>query len=498
LIDHKHGRRGFLKRAGHVMATFPLLGSLPGILEAQRASPATSHLLASHTLRLDVRELGARGDGISKDTLPLQQALDRASVLGGGEVLVPPGDYLIGPIFLRSNTSLHLQQGATLLGSPHIADYPLTQVRWEGRWIKGYGALISATDAENIAIIGQGRIIASQAIKGRVVHADGSPMVYTRPPTPATPTNASAAPTNIARHDILRNPALLEFTHCTHLLVENVSTLGNDMWSTHPVYCRNVIFRNVTVHSGADGIDIDSCTHVLIENCTFDTRDDCISLKSGRGMEGNTIAIPCEDIRISNCTFKDAVWACIGIGSETSGGIRNVRVEHCQCLGAKTFAIYIKTRPGRGAFIEDIVMNDLDVSNTGLGFLRINILNSGLQDPDPVPGDAGIPIVRNLKFTNIRVHDVPILVQADEIPASKPLTGLELSNITGTCGRGIQLANIRHAILTNIHVTGLTGPLLSTYNTSGIGLAGASSLEAPKLSNPIPIPTTPFTLGRTP
>jgi polygalacturonase len=286
----------------------------------------------------------------------------------------------------------------------------------------------------------------------------------------------------------------MEFTHCKNLLVQDVYTQGNDMWSTHPVYCENVTFRNVTVHSGADGIDVDSCKGVVIDGCDFETRDDCISLKSGRGMEGNTIGVPCEDVRISNCTFRDAIWACIGIGSETSGGIRNVLVEHCKCLGAKTFAIYIKSRPGRGAFLENIVMNDLEVSNAGQGFLRINILNSGLQDANPVPGEAGIPTIRNFSFSNIRVTDVPILVQADEIHPAKPLDGLVLSNISGTCGKGIALANVHRAELKNITVTGFSGPLLSTYATTGKGLANATTLPAPKISEPIAPPAQPYVL----
>jgi polygalacturonase len=178
-------------------------------------------------------------------------------------------------------------------------------------------------------------------------------------------------------------------------------------------------------------------------------------------MEGNVIGIPCEDIRISNCTFSDAIWACIGIGSETSGGIRKVVVEHCNFLVAHTHAIYIKSRPGRGAFLEDFTMTDLDVSNARLGFLRITTLNSGLQDPAPVPGLDGIPTVRNFTFSNIRVTDVPVLVQANEIHPDKPLDGFVLTNVTGTCQKGIMLANMKNVVLRDIKVTGFAGPLIS-------------------------------------
>ena len=495
MVEQKFGRRAFLRKAGQGLVAVPVMAALPAMLQGEQrrrpASPAAEAAAPKNAVKLNVRDLGATGDGKTKDTLALQQALDRCSVLGGGEVLVPAGEYLTGPLTLRSNTVLRLDEQASLLGSPDIADYPLTQVRWEGRWIKGYTSFLTAQNAENITIIGKGKIIASPAIKGRVVRADGSPMVYTRPPAGAPPAGAA----NIARQNVIRNPALMEFTRCTNVLVQDCFTQGNDMWSTHPVYCENVTFRNVTVHGGADGIDVDSCKHVVIEGCTFETRDDCISLKSGRGMEGNMIGIPCEDVRISNCTFNDAVWACIGIGSETSGGVRNVLVEHCKCLGAKTHAIYIKSRPGRGAFIEDITMNDLEVSNTRLGFLRINILNSGLQDPNPVPGADGIPTIRNFKFSNIRVTDVPLLVQADEIHPDKPLDGFSLTNVTGTCGRGMLLANMKHVELRDIHVTGFAGPLLSTQNVTGKGLEGAVPLtEVVKMPEAVLAPELPYTL----
>ena len=416
-------------------------------------------------VHLNVRDFGAIGDGKSKDTLAVQQALDRCSLLGGGEVLLPAGEYLTGALVLRANTSLRLDAGATLLGSPDLADYSLTQVRWEGRWIKGYLAFLSAMDSNNIAVVGSGKIVASQAIKGRVDRQSG-----------------------------VRNPALLEFVNCRDVRVDDCTTEANDMWSIHPTYCENVSFKNVTVNGGADGIDIDSCKHVVIEGCRFATGDDCISLKSGRGEEGSTLMRTTEDVRISNCTFSDQHWACIGIGSETSGGIRGVLIEHCKCLGARTHAIYIKSRPGRGAFIEDITVNDLDVSGAKLGFLRLNFLNSGKQDEFPVPGLEGIPTVRNFRFSNIRVVDVPTLVDAFEIHPDKPLDGLSLKNVTGTCGKGLSLANIRHADLQDIKVTGFTGPLLSTSNVTGRGLAGAAMLPATKVPEPVPAPAQPYVL----
>jgi len=463
-MDHLTlARRSFLTTAGLGLAALPLYSALPDAVASAKDSIPDAP--PAPDVHLNVRDFGALGDGKTKDTAAIQQALDRCAVLGGGEVLLPAGEYSTGAIQLRSNTVLRLDAGASLLGSPDLADYPLTQVRWEGRWIKGFIGLISAMDAENIAIVGAGKIVGNRAIVGRV-----------------------------DRVTLFRNPALIEFTSCKKIRVEDCFTSQNDMWSIHPTYCENITFKNVTVHSGADGIDVDSCKHVVIDGCDFNTADDCISLKSGRGAEGYAIHRPTEDVRISNCTFADLHWACIGIGSETSGGIRNVHVEHCKCTSAKTFAIYIKSRPGRGAFIEDIFMNDLDVSGAQAGFLRFNILNSGKQDEYPVPGDEGIPTIRNFHFSNIRVKDVPVLVDGTRIHPSKPLEGFSLTNVSGSCGKGIFLANIHQAELRKIEVTGYTGALLNTSNVTGSGLAGALPLEAAKLPDPVPPPAQPYSL----
>ena len=470
-------RREFLKSAvrGAVavpVAAGPVAAGLAGLGLAQpvqsRAAHASAKPTAGPKVTLNVKDLGATGDGKTSDTVALQLAIERCSVLGGGEVVVPAGDYATGTLALRSNVTLRLEDGASLLGSGSMADYPIAEVRWEGRWIKGYGALISAADAENIGIVGPGRIVASDAIRGRV-----------------------------ERTTRMRLPALIEFTNCRNVRVEDCVTIQTGMWSTHPVYCENVTFKNVVFHSGADGIDVDSCRNVTIDGCTFETSDDCISLKSGRGEEGNTIDRPCENVRISNCTFSDKYFACIGIGSETSAGIRNVVIEQCKCLSARSHAIYIKSRPGRGAFVENIVVNGFEASGARQGFLRINNLNSGKQDEFPVPGDAGIPLFREFHFSNIRVTDLPLLVKATEIHPRKPLVGFSLTNVTGSCKHGIELANMKNVVIRNVKLTGLEGPLLSISNVTGVGLAGAAAIdpaELPKVPDAVSQPETPYKL----
>ena len=442
-------RRGFLQTAG-----LGLLAALPG-----RTQP-------SRKLVLNVRDFGATALGAVKDTAAIQQAIDRCSVLGGGEVLVPTGIYLTGALALKSNTILRLEKDATLQGSPDFADYPVTQVRWEGKWIQGRVGLIYAIDAAHIGVVGPGKIIGSSALGGR--------------PNAANP---------------LRHPSLIEPIDCTDIRLEDFSTEYRLMWSIHPTGCENIFIKGLIIRStggNGDGIDIDSCKHVRIDGCDISTGDDCISLKSGRGSEAYALGKATEDVVITNCTFADSIFACIGIGSETSGGIRNVRIEHCTFTRARTFALYIKSRPGRGAFIEDITANDLDVSGMTGGFLRFNILNSGIQDQEPVGGDEGIPTIRNFRFSNIRLHDCPVLAEGTGIHPHKPLDGFSLTDVTGSCAKGISLANIKNAEIRNIKVTGLAGPLLSIYNVTGKGLEGAASIDPPKLPEPVPVSPEPY------
>jgi polygalacturonase len=463
------GRRELLKSLGQSLIAAPILTRASSAQEmVHTAKPTTGVTKPKRSLTLSIRDFGAKGDGATKDTVAIQQAVDRCGVLGGGEVLVPAGNYLTGAIQLRSRVLLRLEKEATLTGTPDFDDYPVTQVRWEGKWIQGHTALIYAFDATDTGVVGPGSIVGNNALGGR--------------PRPNSP---------------LRHPALIESINCYNLRFEDFSTSYHLMWSLHPTCCRNITIKNLTIRStggNGDGIDIDSCQHVKIDKCDIATGDDCISLKSGRGAEGYAQLHTTEDVTITNCTFADSIFACIGIGSETSGGIRNVRINNCKFTGAKTFAVYIKSRPGRGAFIEDITATNLDIKGTAGGFLRFNILNSGIQDADPVPGDEGIPTIRNFRFSNIHVDNVPVLVDGSSIHPHKPLIGFTLANVTGSCQKGITLANIRNAVIRDIKVTGYSGPLLSIANVTGIGLKGATVIEPLKVPEDIAAPATPYKL----
>jgi polygalacturonase len=420
-------------------------------LESWRENRSPAHPL------FDVRTFGALGDGTTKDTAALQKALDTCAVSGGGEVLVPAGRYLIGSIQMGTRTTLRLDKDAVLVGSPDPADYPMIDIRWEGRWQPGRRALIYAANVDHTAILGPGRI-------------EGNPAV--------------AAPQNP------RGSVVLEPINCTDLRWEGFTLTQGGNWATHPTYCTDVLIKNVTIRGNRDGIDVDSCKSVRIEACDIDTGDDCISLKSGRGMDGARIGKPTENVVITGCTLRGRSFACLGIGSETSAGVRNVTIDHCRMTAASQ-AIYIKTRIGRAGVTEDITGDELDI--LGGGFLRINLVSGGNQNTadDPVPGLLGYPSARNLRFSNIRLTNATVIADVAQVAPEKPVQGLSLTHITGTAQRGITLVNVQNAALNDIQVTGFTGPRLTTSNAIGTDLEDAVPYTPPASRAALPPATRP-------
>ena len=407
-----------------------------GLVSAFTVAPAAVY---------NVRDFGATGDGVTKDTRAFQQALDTCAVNGGGEVVVPAGHYLIGSVQQGDRTVIRLEADTVITGSPDAADYPTLDIRWEGRMQPGRRALIYAANVEQIGIVGPGRIEGNAAM---------------------------AAPQNP------RGSVVLEPMNCTGVRWEGFTVTQGGNWATHPTFCTDVTIKRLTIRGNRDGIDVDSCRQVRIEGCDIETGDDAISLKSGRGLDGARLARPTEDVLIADCNLRGTHFAAIGIGSETSAGVRRVRIERCK-FTSRTHAIYLKTRLGRAGVNEDITGEDLEV--LGGGFLRINLTVGGNTNTadDPVPGLIGYPEARRLSFNRVRLNNATVLVEGTQVAPEKPVQGLVLTNITGTTAKGITLQHARDVTLRDIHVTGFSGPLLATADVTGTGLDGAASYVPP-------------------
>jgi polygalacturonase len=384
-------------------------------------------------LKATVTAYGAVADGKTLNTQAFQKALDACAQAGGGEVIVPAGEYLIGSVVIGSNTTLRLEKDATIVGSPNADDYPLMNVRWEGRWREGHRALIHAKDATNIAIVGEGKI------QGDL---------------------------NIGNLRNPRGPCIFEPIECKHVRLEGISINYRRMWAMHLTYCDDVHVKDLTIRStrnNGDGIDIDSCRNVRIEKCDIDAGDDAIVLKSGRGMEAVRIARPTENVTVEDCRLGSD-FAGFAIGTEMSGGVRNVKFSNCTFTRGAN-AIFIKSRTGRGGFIENVEGTNLKADGAK-AFLRIDLVTKGIQDSEPVPGDDAFPAVKNLRFSHL-TGSCDVLLDAANITSEKPVENLSFEDVNVQCKKAIVLHNITNAVLKNIKASGYSGEFVTIQNVTG-------------------------------
>ncbi|HEX3165189.1 MAG TPA: glycoside hydrolase family 28 protein [Chitinophagaceae bacterium] len=336
---------------------------------------------------LSIKKYGAVSDGTTLNTKSINRAIEALSKKGGGVVLIPSGLWLTGPVVLKNNVNLHLAAGATLLFTADKNEYPLVEANWEGLPQMRNQSPISASNASNIAITGKGIIDGNgdvwRAVKidkltesqwkkkvasGGVVSDDkktwypsegfvkGSKMQ-----NPGVISSEKDAAFYQSIKDFLR-PNLLLLTSCKYILLEGVTFQNSPAWCLHPLMCENLTVRNVFVKNpwyaqNGDGIDAESCKNVLIENSVFDVGDDALCMKSGRDAEGRKRGMPIENVIIRNCTVYAAHGGFV-IGSEMSGGARNIYVNNCTFVGTD-IGLRFKTTRGRGGIVENIFIKDI-------------------------------------------------------------------------------------------------------------------------------------------
>ncbi len=291
----------------------------------------------------------------------IQQAIDLCSKEGGGKVILPNGRFFCkGPIVLKSNVNLYLSEGCELFFSSDENDYlPVVLTRWEGTDVFNYSPLIYANHASNIAITGKG-ILNGQGSKNFYNWKKKQKPDQQRLRTMGT--NGVPVWERVFGKGCFLRPAFIEPIGCSNILIEGITLIDSPFWVIHPVYSSNVIVRDVTVNSynyNNDGCDPESCTDVLIENCRFHTGDDAIAIKSGRDQDGWKVGRPAENIIIRNCTM-DSKANGICVGSEISGGIRNIFVENVIVTSCND-AIYFKSNLDRGSYICDIWVRNIRV-----------------------------------------------------------------------------------------------------------------------------------------
>ena len=338
----------------------------------------------------------------------IRKAIDACHREGGGRVFVPAGEFGTGPIHLKSRVELHVAAGATLRFSQNPADYPVVFTRWEGVELMNYSPLVYAFECEDVAVTGEG------TLDGQADETHWWPWkgVTTGQRADVTKNSDAPAPQIADRNQLFQQaedgvpvarrvygpdhylrPSFIEPYRCNRVLIQGVTLRNAPFWVMHPTLCTNVTVRGVQVNSHGpnnDGCDPESCRGVLIEDCLFDTGDDCIALKSGRNADGRRVNVAVEDVVIRNCEMKEGHGG-ITIGSEISGGARNVFAEKCRLDSPELErALRFKTNTLRGGIIENVYVRDIVIGTVKLAPIEIDLRYE--------PRDSGpfIPEVRNV------------------------------------------------------------------------------------------------------
>jgi polygalacturonase len=374
---------------------------------------------------------GAVEGDIEATSAAIAKAIAACAAAGGGRVLVPAGRWPSGAIRLRSRVELHLAEGASLVFSTDPARYPIVATRWEGVELMNYSPLIFADGEHDVAITGRG-VLDGQ---GPAWWSWSSgPQFGWRPGMPnqrkARETLFDMAERGVpvaervfGEGSYLR-PMMVQFQNCANVLVEGVTLRDAPCWTLHPVLCRNVTVRDVTVigHGpNTDGCDPESVDGMVIERSTFDCGDDCIAIKSGRNADGRRLAKPTRNILIQDCAMKDGHGGVV-IGSEVSGGVDNVFIQRCHMDSEGLwYALRFKNNAMRGGVIQDIYARDITVGRVSRAAI--------ICDFNYEEGARGgfTPVLRRVRIERMRARAAAQVVDLQGLP-NAPLGDIVLSD----------------------------------------------------------------------
>ena len=379
-----------------------------------------------------ITNFGAVADGNTDCSMAIKQAIAACVEAGGGRVVIPAGEFLTGAVHLQSGVNLHLETNAVLQFKTNCEAYlPTVFTRFEGIECFNYSPLIYAFGQKNIAVTGDGTLD-GQADDSNWLGWKGQKNV-----TAGTQKTARArldkmnndgvpvADRIFGNGDFLR-PNFIQFNQCQNVLIEGVKIRRSPMWELHPLLCTNVTVRGVDIRShGAnnDGCDPESCKDVLIENCIFDTGDDCIAIKSGRNADGRRVGVPSQNLIIRNCTMRDGHGG-VTVGSEISGSCSNVFVENCEMSSPDlTCALRLKSNAMRGGKLQNIFMRNVNV-----GLVKDSVLQIDFLYEEGTKGGQK-PVAKNVVLENINVAQTPRVLNVKGFPGAS-ITGVRIYHST--------------------------------------------------------------------
>ncbi len=378
----------------------------------------------------------------------INNKISECSKNGGGTVVLRKGEYFCnGPIVFSSNVNLQLEEGSRLIFSQNPEDYlPVVLVRWEGTEVYNYSPFIYAKDAENIAITGKGVIdgngLAEKSFRDwKSLQRDDQNKLREMGRTAVPVENRIFGAGSYLR------PQMIHFVNCKNILLEEITVTNGSFWLIQPTYCNNITIRNILVESrfiNCDGVDIDSSSDILIENCKFNTGDDFVVIKSGRDQDGWRVNKPSKNIIIRNSTSEECLHG-ISFGSELSGGIENIYVENLIFKKIREYGLQFKSNLDRGGYIKNVVVKNIqiDAVETCISFTNQYHSYSGGKYPTLFENIS----IENLDCKNTNSVAISIIGLPDV-----PITNVELKNITiHKVGKNSKIANVKNMKWENVN-----------------------------------------------
>lgn len=461
-----------------------------------------------------ITNFGAEAGGLTKNTKAIADAIADVHDNGGGKVVIPHGIWLTGPIEFKSNINLHLEAGALLLFSRDFDDYELVETSFEGLNTVRNQSPISAREVENIAITGKGTIdgngdawrpvkkgkmTASQwneLVKSGGVLSDDEKMWF--PSEKSKKGYESSSNFNVpdligedelaSVKDFLR-PVMVSVIKCKNVLLDGPTFQNSPAWNIHPLMSENVIIRNLNVRNpwysqNGDGLDLESCKNALVYNNTFDVGDDAICFKSGKDEDGRERAMPTENVIVKNNTVYHGHGGFV-VGSEMSGGVKNVHVSNCTFIGTD-IGLRFKSTRGRGGVVENIYISNIDMINIPAEAIGFNLFYGGnspileedqsaddeARDPEVVPVSEETPQFRNIFMKNITVTNSGEAAFFIGLPEMN-LENVSLENAVFNTEKGISAIDADGLKLKNVKVVSKNAAL-TIYNSKSVDVSDFS------------------------
>ena len=388
---------------------------------------------------VSITDFGAVPGGKVKNTLAFQNAIAYLAERGGGRVDVPDGVWLTGPIHFKSCIELHLSPQAEVRFSMDKEDYlPAVYTLFEGVRCYTFSAQLYARDCHDIAVTGEGTFN-GQGFSWwyMAVIREGVEALYK-----AGEDDLPVEQRMYDTEELGVRPGLLHFIDCENVTIEGSTFTFSPFWTVHPTWCSNVIVRNITVKNpwvhapNTDGCNLEGCRRALIDGVYTDTGDDAVCLKSGRDADGRRVNIPCEDIVVRHIVSQRSHGG-ITIGSEMSGGVRNVLVEDCEFRN-NLIGIWIKTAPERGGCVENVEYNNIRIRHVREYGVCIT-MGYYVDDNKPQPIQH-MPKIRHIHVDGLNCEYAGTGIMLDGRESS-PLEDIRLNNVV--C-HGKTNADIKH------------------------------------------------------